>query len=278
MFCTNLVSLVSFFGRHPFSQPSWWISHLHLPLRLCSISPCFSPGCGHPQVYVVFLWPSWRRSELCSVSVMSPLWCGQWRGHKVAVGPGAFHGRTWCRAESWLPRLISEWVGELLSAGWFLTNQVNLICLLSCGGGSRPSEESLSMLLVLLFIGPQKLCLVSVTSIPGPPKNVSTTYQPLAKWSGKGKIKIPAKTRNSKTQIVSRTEYAKMLRRILWCRSWLPRSLHSTARRTSPGHLPPCMQTFGSPSHYSSAPCSHAPICCLMIILRLIFEVWSQEV
>lgn len=113
---------------------------------------------------------------------------------------------------------------------------------------------------------------------PGSPKNVSTTYQPLAKRSGKGKINIPAKTHNSKTLIVSRTERAKMLRRILWCWSWLPRSLQSTAQRTSPGHLPPYVQTLRPPSHYSSAPCSHAPICCLMIILRLIFEVGSQEV
>lgn len=70
-----------------------------------------------------------------------------------------------------------------------------------------------------------------------PRKNVSTTNQPLAKWSGKGKINIPAKTRSSKPLIVSRTEHAKMLRRILWCWSWLPRSLHFTAEdisRTSP--------------------------------------------
>lgn len=201
-------------------------------------------------------------------------WCGQWRGQKVTGGPGPFYGRIWRRAKPWLPHLISDWVGELLSAEWLLTNKGNLICLLSCGCSSRAPEENLSMLLLLLFIGPQKLCFVSVTSIPGPPKNVFITYQPLAKRNGKGKINIPAKTRNSKTLIVSRMENAKMLRRILWCWSWL----HSTAWRTSPGHLPPYVQTFRSPSHYSSAPCSHAPICCLMIILRLIFEVWSQEV
>lgn len=99
-----------------------------------------------------------------------------------------------------------------------------------------------------------------------------------SKWSGIRKINIPAKTHHSKPLTVSRTEYAKMLRRTLCCWSWQLRSLHSTAQRTSPGHLPPYTQTFRSPSHYSSAPCSHAPICCLMIILRLIFEVWSQEV
>ena len=66
--------------------------------------------------------------------------------------------------------------------------------------------------------------------------------------SAKAKISIPAKPHNSKILNDSKTERAKMLRRILWRWPWLPKSLAQQPR----GHLPSYVWAFGSPSHYSS--------------------------
>lgn len=211
-------------------------------------------------------------ASLC-FSVMSPSRHDRGWGHRAAAGktrspPG--------RAEPRLTHLISGWAGELPSAGYDLTNKGNLIwssLMPMCQQTLR--GEPLSAAPAFCFIGSQKLCLIRVTYSPGPPRNVSSTYQHLAKWSGKAKINIPAKTHNSKILIDSEAEHAKMLRRIARRWSWLPRSPHSAAKRASPILN---ARTFGSPSHYSSIPCSHVPICCVMIMLRLIFEVWSQEV
>lgn len=69
--------------------------------------------------------------------------------------------------------------------------------------------EPVHLARVYCVVGAQKLCLMSVTYSLGPHRNVSSTHQHLAKWSGKAKINIPTKTHYSKISTDSKMEHAK---------------------------------------------------------------------
>lgn len=134
--------------------------------------------------------------------------------------------------------------------------------LLSRQRRRKLSKENLSRCSCLLPHRSQKHCLVRVTYDMVLLGVCLPCYQHLAKWCGKAKGSIPAQIHSSRISAGNKTEEGYMVLSAGW----------------PMGCLPPYVQTFGSPSHHSSAPHSHTPICCVMITLRLISDVWSQEV
>lgn len=205
MFSTNLVSV----GVLSLGCPSG--SAIFTPLEGCAASlHAFRSATAIPKSTCPF-----RGHHGGGMGFALFLWClhhgmtGEGGTGRLRGGPGPLQGRTApCRAEPRPTHLISGWAGELPSAGCDLTNKGNLIwssLMPTCQQTLR--GEPLSAAPAFCFIGSQKLCLIRVTYSPGPPRSVSSTYQHLAKWSGKAKINIPAKTHNSKILIDSEAEH-----------------------------------------------------------------------